>query len=339
MSSGGWYDHWKEERPLIFGFQDYGELMKSSNIPFKLTAIRLRQLQLFDLAALLGSISEAARQLNISQPAATEMLKGLERAFSVQLFIGTSRGIELTAEGKRVAIRASAALRELEFAVEDASGQLPVGEVLRIGLVPTAIYGKFTTAIRTFVEANPGVLMNIREMNGVDLIDALNDGTVDIAVAPHNPSFEAEGGRDQIVVHQLSIDRYEICRSAALELPLDWEPTPEALQRLSWILPYKQSFVRSLLDDWFLTRGIGPPQSYIEMTPMTTAMEMLRTFPYVALLPAAAIERGDFAHIVALQGRPLELPIRLVAAAKQYRHARPTVSAFFANLESVYGAN
>lgn len=307
------------------------------NIPFKLTAVRLRQLQLFELAAELGSISEAARQLNISQPAATEMLKGLERGFSVQLFIGTSRGIMLTEQGKRVAARASGALRELRMAIEEAGSEIVIGEVIRIGIAHPAMYSNLPEAIHAFTAANPRVLLNLREYNVAESVHALQDDEVDIVITANDSSFSGSGVREHVMVQPLSVDHYQLYLSKTAELGSEWAPTPENIRKLSWILPIKESFVRGMLDDWFLSRGLPPPESYIELTPLTAAIEMLRVFPYAALLPSGLSRSGVFDHLVPLAEGVLVLPIRLVAASKESQFNRPAVTAFFDEVVAACG--
>ena len=46
-----------------------------------------------------GSITEAARQMYISQPSLSAALKELESEFGIELFYRTAKGISLTAEG------------------------------------------------------------------------------------------------------------------------------------------------------------------------------------------------------------------------------------------------
>ena len=77
-------------------------LKKPAHLPVRLSAVRVRQLRLFALAAEVGSISEAACRCHVTQPSATEMLHDLERAFSHQLFVRGSKGIVLAPAGARV---------------------------------------------------------------------------------------------------------------------------------------------------------------------------------------------------------------------------------------------
>ena len=47
-----------------------------------------------------GSITKAARELNLSQPAVSQGIKHLEVALGVSLLVRSSKGIRLTAEGE-----------------------------------------------------------------------------------------------------------------------------------------------------------------------------------------------------------------------------------------------
>src|SRR5215469_14847038 len=53
----------------------------------------------FEAAARLGSMSAAARELGISQPAISRHLAGLEADLGQALFTRTRRGLQLTASG------------------------------------------------------------------------------------------------------------------------------------------------------------------------------------------------------------------------------------------------
>ncbi len=302
--------------------------MKGGQIPFKLTAVRVRQLQLFAFAAELGSISEAARQLNLSQPAATEMLKSLERAFSLQLFVGSSKGIVLTEQGKRVASRAGSAIQELLLAITETSDDAPVREVLRVGFVPPAIYGNLPAAIHRFVEANPRVLLTMRELSLSESALALLEGEIDAVIAINHAAFVAEQGKASITIHPLAPDSYRVFLSSTLELPSEWTPTPQALRALSWILPQKQSFARGLLDEWFFSQGSAPPDSYLEISPPTAAIELLRIMPYAALLPEELGRTSNHPHLRKVPGEALSLPVMQMIAFRDGETPRPVLEAF-----------
>jgi DNA-binding transcriptional LysR family regulator len=60
----------------------------------------LREVEVFVQVARSGGVSEAARVLAISQPAATSRLRSLERELGVSLFERSNRGMELSAAGR-----------------------------------------------------------------------------------------------------------------------------------------------------------------------------------------------------------------------------------------------
>ncbi|MER2114992.1 MAG: LysR family transcriptional regulator [Solibacillus isronensis] len=62
--------------------------------------MNLHTLRIFTNVAKLGSITEAAKFLHISQPAVTVQIRKLEREIGVKLIEGKGRGIQLTFEGE-----------------------------------------------------------------------------------------------------------------------------------------------------------------------------------------------------------------------------------------------
>ncbi|MEK4082090.1 LysR family transcriptional regulator [Solibacillus silvestris] len=62
--------------------------------------MNLHTLRIFTNVAKLGSITEAAKLLHISQPAVTIQIRKLEREIGVKLIEGKGRGIQLTYEGE-----------------------------------------------------------------------------------------------------------------------------------------------------------------------------------------------------------------------------------------------
>ena len=62
--------------------------------------MELRHLRYFVSVAEQGSVSKAAQQVHVSQPALSRQIRDLEAELGVQLFDRVGRGIELTAEGE-----------------------------------------------------------------------------------------------------------------------------------------------------------------------------------------------------------------------------------------------
>ena len=62
--------------------------------------ISLEYYRVFYCAARCGSITMAAQELCISQPAVSQAVKQLETALNCRLFLRTSKGVHLTKEGE-----------------------------------------------------------------------------------------------------------------------------------------------------------------------------------------------------------------------------------------------
>ena len=99
-----------------------------------LTRLKLRQLRLLVAVGQHGSIQSAARDLSISQPAATKMIQDLELDFEVKLFERTNRGVvptvfgdALIRHGKLLFAQVSNAAQALDELNEGNDGRVGVG--------------------------------------------------------------------------------------------------------------------------------------------------------------------------------------------------------------------
>ena len=98
--------------------------------------MELRQLEYFREIANTGSINEAARKLNMSQPPLSYQIRQLENELNVQLFERTHKGVILTAAGKLLYDRA-ASLLDYARSTELEVSQTGKKRVLRIGITYT----------------------------------------------------------------------------------------------------------------------------------------------------------------------------------------------------------
>jgi molybdenum-dependent DNA-binding transcriptional regulator ModE len=78
----------------------------------------LAELRAFCAAARLGSIGQAARMLQVSQPALSKRLQALEAVAGTHLLTRSTRGVTLTASGSRLYAAAVALLREADSVEE-----------------------------------------------------------------------------------------------------------------------------------------------------------------------------------------------------------------------------
>ena len=143
--------------------------------------MELRQLEYFVRIADTGSINEAARKLNMSQPPLSYSLRQLEGELGAELFTRSAKGVELTAAGRLLYERAE---NLLEFAHSTKKEVSEAGKrrVLRIGItsstVPTVL-----PFIAEFALLNPDVSFEVHDGSSYTLLQLLLDGIIDISVA------------------------------------------------------------------------------------------------------------------------------------------------------------
>jgi len=131
----------------------------------------MRAMQAFVRAVELGTLSAAAREQGLSQPALSKTVAALEREMNVRLLERSTTRVVPTEQGRRFYERATRVLEEYAEAVSDARGhtETPSG-LLRVN-APVAL-GQFrlNALILQFLNTHPGIQ--------IELI--LNDRYVDL---------------------------------------------------------------------------------------------------------------------------------------------------------------
>ena len=100
--------------------------------------MEIRQLEYFREIATTGSINEAARRLNMSQPPLSYQMKQLEAELNVTLFERTRTGVTLTEAGKLLYERAENLLYFVSSTRQEVA-EAGKKRVLRIGMTPTTV--------------------------------------------------------------------------------------------------------------------------------------------------------------------------------------------------------
>jgi DNA-binding transcriptional LysR family regulator len=145
--------------------------------------LNLTHLKVLEAVARRGSVTEAARELNYSQPSVSHHLGRLESATGATLIQRVGRGIRLTPEGELLAGRAT----EILGRVDAASVELAARVGLRAGRVRLA---GFQTVLSTLVpraaaelsRSHPGIELNLVDAHPVEGLEMLRSGHVDVAL-------------------------------------------------------------------------------------------------------------------------------------------------------------
>lgn len=116
----------------------------------------LPALRMFEAVARLGSVSLAAQDLGVTQPAVSQQLRQLEAALGLPLVRREGRGIALTSAGAAYATALTRAFSELRAATERCLASA-AGGVLTVALVPTLATRWLIPRLGAFHDAHPEI--------------------------------------------------------------------------------------------------------------------------------------------------------------------------------------
>lgn len=145
-----------------------------------------RYLTTFLLVFESGSMSEAARHLEITPAAVAHQLRLLEREMGTRLLIRSGRTVAPTEAGHRLVARAGTIMRDLgdlKAAINDDTAN----RELRLGAINTALHSVMPEILAGFVKVYPDARIEIRSALTTQLYDALTRGELDAAVCLHPP--------------------------------------------------------------------------------------------------------------------------------------------------------
>lgn len=152
--------------------------------------MKLSQIEAFCAVTLAGSISQAARQMHLTQPALSLQIRELEEFFCVQLLERTNKGVKPTAAGERVYYYGQRLMSmKATLCNEIEKLQSSVAKQLRVGA--STVLGGYVVPcnIHSFKEKNPHAQVSLIVANSRSVLEMLLDGNVDIAlmIQTHKP--------------------------------------------------------------------------------------------------------------------------------------------------------
>ena len=142
-----------------------------------------RQLRAFSILARTGSFTATAQELHLSQSAISHSMKALEQEIGCRLLDRMGKTVVLTQAGEQLLVHAQKILAEMESA---RSGLGYLGKWgssrLRIGASTTACQHVLPAVLREFKESFPACAISIEPGDTPEMIDALRQHRIDLAV-------------------------------------------------------------------------------------------------------------------------------------------------------------
>lgn len=147
-------------------------------------AVEMRHLRLISAIAERGSMTDAARLLNLTQPALSHQLRELEAKLRSPLFVRTGRAMILTPTGEQLAQIARGVLAQVEsFERQVHDGDFATARgAIRIATECYTAYHWLPSVLRAFRERWPNVDLRVGAEFTDAPIAALRDGKLDLAI-------------------------------------------------------------------------------------------------------------------------------------------------------------
>jgi DNA-binding transcriptional LysR family regulator len=211
----------------------------------------LYQLKTFVAVAREGTITRAAEVVHLSQPAVSAHIKEIEETLGLTLFERTSRGMGLTADGRRLLARAEQTLAAHQALLEEAArskGQLH-GK-LRLGAGSNSDHQAIGRLLTTMSERHPEVEVTLRHARSAEILAGLRNDTFDAG-------FYNEGAAPDRDLATLEVSRFKVFLAAAkgsVPKPLDWK----ALSTAAWIYPPAAACCGRAAEAFFESHHIRP---------------------------------------------------------------------------------
>lgn len=211
----------------------------------------LAQLRYFLAIVRAGSISAAAEQVHVAQPALSQQMRLLEDELGQALFHRHARGVRLTDAGSRFQVRALGILRQVD-AIKDefvSTRSEPVGSVV-LGMA-TAVNIAFSVPIYEEVRRRyPGIALRLIESMSGFVLEWAEQGRLDLALGYElepAPGLDAErlGQESLFLIAAPGWFARSRKRVAMAELA-----------RIPMVLPGFPHSLRILLDRKFAERGL-----------------------------------------------------------------------------------
>lgn len=208
--------------------------------------------RIFYITAKAESISKAAKELYISQPAVSQSIKQLEERLGGRLFFRTPKGIILTAEGEAVFKYIEQAYNFIMTAQTKFSEMqgLMNGEI-KIGAGDTLCKYYLLPYLEAFHQNYPDIRIKVTNRTTKETIELLESGKVDFGVV----NLPIEKHSHLHIIEGMSIKETFVVGAkykAITEKPI----SINELTGYPMLLLEKGSNTRKCLDDYFESKGI-----------------------------------------------------------------------------------
>jgi DNA-binding transcriptional LysR family regulator len=262
-------------------------------------SLSLDQLRAFVEVIERGSVTAAAKQLNLTQPAVTHQLQELERRFKVELIERIGKRVYLTEAGEKLMAHARHLL-DVDANTNADMRRYGQGwlERVRVGTSMTVLMYALPPILRRLKTDHPQLEINLKAGLTSSTLEMLKTNALDLGICAlpvDDPAFET--------VHLFDDELVAILPDNIKEVPK--KVTPEFLAACPLILGNDASALRKTVTTW-LTRAGAPPKPVMEFDNVEAIKSLVAVGLGASIVPSLSLGSGHIpadVRIVSLSPR------------------------------------
>jgi molybdate transport repressor ModE-like protein len=249
--------------------------------------MEIKQLERFLAVVKHGSLSAAAKNLNLTQQALSSSISKLEKDIDLKLFERAPGGAaKLTSYGRALVRHARAqiaGLRRAEqelHAIRDATrGTITLG-------IGEAFSGEIiASAVAALHDMRPEIRVNLVEGYSELLLERLREGEFDFLAASTGGLHMVDGLSYELMYTSDDVIAVRPQHPLSGKKNLDLKE----LQNFTWLVPYSRSSDYSVIVDSFVSQRLDPPKRIIGTDAYRIGMHLMLNNDYLFMSPLGLI--------------------------------------------------
>lgn len=290
----------------------------------------LNQLTYFCLACQLNSITKAAEQMYISQPAVSTAIRELEKEYGLKLLERQRKGFHLTIQGQEFYEQAELLLREVNrfsrkmHELEERDKSVTLGLTRSIG---SLVYADIFPYL---MQENADVKVNTRLMSSGEILQALEDHEIDAAIMPEPEDY----GKGRVLFHRIKTIEMVYVVSDSHPLAKESFVTVPMIGQEKMVSTVNDTVKTRVLEALFQKYG-ETPNIWQRYDQLTMVIHMIRAGHAAGFLPKDIVLRNQ--GIVGLPVQGVD-PIWICLAWEREEEGRSVIKKFVDSIRKYYKA-
>ena len=232
--------------------------------------IKLRDLQVFQVAAETGSMAKAAAHMAITQPAVSYAISELEQTVGVPLLERSSQGVTPTVYGRALLQRSAIVFNELRQGISEIAsladpevGELRIGTTPPMSAIASAVFNRL-------VPRYPRMRFELSVGPTDVLLRQLRQRDVEIVIS----RLASMTGHDDLSVETLFHDELVVICSKRSKWAQRRNVSLAELAGEPWVFPPATGFLTGIMRSAFEAEGLEFPRATVT-TPCTYSLSVL----------------------------------------------------------------